>query len=234
MSDVKIKIEAKIQLNESLQEQFKVKAESISLKGMFPVKVSVDKENIYYLGSESFREEDLDHFTTGRGDSLKLYDESDNVIEKNKEIIYDLLKSSFLTNLNLQINEGQYDDQIKERFKDKKAIKVKLADIQHGRHRASPQNSGKNHNWVPTGEMKDDTIKIPKFYARDNGSGELVGTYDSIHNACVDITGLSTGNVRLCLRGKRKTVEGYTFEFVDPNSEEVLDWLEQAEIDSQV
>lgn len=232
MSEVKIKVESRVDLNDSLREKFKTNSESLTLRGMFPVKVSVEKENVFYLGQESFTEEELDYWVVGKGDSLQLFDQNDQIIEKNKELIYELLKSSFRDSLNRQINEGQYDDQIKGRFKDKKAIKVKLADLRENRHRASPFNVSKNHNWIPKGEEIENGTKVPKFYARDASTGSLVGTYDSIHNACVDISGLSTGNVRLALRGKRQTVEGYTFEFVEPKSDETLEWLEQAEIDA--
>lgn len=227
MANVKIKVEVQLNLSSDQQEKYKINSDKVTLRGQFPVRAEVDKDHVFYLGQVSVEDWELDHYVKGKGDSFQLVDHNDQEVSK-KEQVYEDFKGHIIDTLNQDISSGLYDTQIKERYrKDKTSVKVKAADI-GSRHRASPLNvEHKDHNWIPRDDAEGESI--PSFKATNNSTGELMGTYNKINTACIDLGGLSHGNVRLCLRGKRATVEGYHFEFVEPNSADVLDWLDKAE-----
>lgn len=50
-------------------------------------------------------------------------------------------------------------------------------------------------------------------------NGEIVGTFKSVDDARIFLGMKSNGNISENLRGKRKTVKGYTFEYVHQNPE---------------
>lgn len=229
MSSVKIKVQVEIALNQDQKEKYRVAADKVILKGDFPVRAEVEKDNVYYLGKQSVEDWDLDHYVIGKGDSFSLLDDQDQEV-KQFEAIYKDFKNQIIDSLNQDISAGLYDQQIKEKYKkDKSAVKVKISDLNDGRHRSSPYNTQKNHNWIPKGEIDDSGVKIPEFTCRNARTGELMGTFTDIRTACLALGGLSFGNVRLCLREKRATVEGYNFSFKNSNDPEVIQWLEDAE-----
>lgn len=230
MSSVKIKIVLEIRLNQDQKEKYKVSGDKIILKGDFPIRAEVEKENIYYLGKQSIEDWDLDHYVIGKGGGFSLVNDQDQEV-KNMESIYKDLRSQILESLNIEIEAGNYDQQIKEKYKkDKSAVKVKISDLNDERHRSSPFNTKKNHNWIPQGDVEDAGVKIPEFTCHNAYTGELMGTFTDIKTACIEMGKLSLGNVRLCLREKRSTVEGYHFSFSNANDPAVIQWLEDAEI----
>lgn len=226
--EIRLKVNLEIPLNNEFQEKYKLKADKVFLEGLIPIKVEVSGTAIFYLGKKSIEDFDLEHFFL-KNKTLSIWDENKNTL-KSENLIFNDFKSFILDKLNDSINQGEFDSQILEKSTKKNAKRtVTLADLASSNHRESPINfNQKDHNWNPTGKLDENPDKIiPLFYAIDLHSRDTVGEFTNIANACKALGGLNSGSVLHCLRGDRKSVEGYTFVFADVQSKDVINWVRE-------
>lgn len=224
-------------IKESDKDDLNIKERDLKVSFKSTIFVQVKDENVFYETPEPIEKNELiDEASLTLETSEKL---SEKTIQKIKEKYQEEIRAL----ANEYLLNGECDEEIKEQYKKavsshekifnkpyKEKVKITKADIVSSSKAASRKNKidEEKATWIPKEGDSRKSIIIPTFIVRKGVNGAVIGTYNDIKQACIELQGLSYGNVRLCLRKKRETVEGFHFEFLNPDDPVVIEWLRKA------
>lgn len=232
MANVSINIKVQINLSSGLQEKHDYSV--VTLKGRLPIRAEVKDGDVFYLGNQSVDAMDIEAYLLGRAKSLRLYDENDRELsDKDEAKLYQDIQGDILEKLEQDIVSGEYDEEIIQKYNPKNGTKVKVtgADVKAGIHRASPKNQVRTGgNWYTQKHAdltKEHTVTTPPFRVLLPNGQPLPGTYNHCGHCAADLKDdrVHYGGVRACLLGISQTHQGYSFVFLEPNSQEVREWI---------
>jgi hypothetical protein len=178
------------QMPSHLQETLKVESRQIKIKAVLPISAAIKKNHIFYCGRDSVSHDELLVYLE-RPELIQLVDESEKEIKKDTVKIL-MQNKDFLNHvyseLNMSVNNGDYDDQILMQKSDSAKLKAIEDDLAKGTVRASPNNilNSTKPNFQSLNDSDENSMKNLVYgIIRDCGDditvGEITETFNRLY-----------------------------------------------------